>query len=226
MSTSTPSRKPGFVAGDFPPDPLLSSGSFISSNTTPGANQGPFQGVRMSNGTDQVHPSPINWARQAESNSRKRAAPGDSWLPPGWRIEDKVRTSGATAGIRDRYYYSPGGHKFRSKTEVLHYLEHGTVKKGTRKAVKTNFHSDKFEGQGSPKVSKKVKEAPVPFNFDFESPPEKVSWAMTKAGEEAWAPFIGDDKVQDSVRRDWINAFKVITFQNATKLSHLLKTDM
>ncbi|KFK27467.1 hypothetical protein AALP_AA8G387100 [Arabis alpina] len=180
------------LAGDFPPDPLLSSGSF---NTTAGA--------------DQVHPSPINWARQAESNSRKRAAPGDSWLPPGWRIEDKVRTSGATAGIRDRYYYSPGGHKFRSKTEVLHYLEHGTLKKGTRKAVNTNFHSDKFEGQGSPKVSKKVKEAPVPFNFDFESPPEKVSWAMTKAGEEAWAPYIGDDKVQDSVRRDWINAFKM-----------------
>ena len=44
--------------------------------------------IGMSNGTEQT---------------RKRAAPGDSnWLPPGWRVEDKVRTSGATAGSVDK----------------------------------------------------------------------------------------------------------------------------
>lgn len=46
--------------------------------------------IGMSNGTEQT---------------RKRAAPGDSnWLPSGWRVEDKVRTSGATAGSVDKVY--------------------------------------------------------------------------------------------------------------------------
>ncbi|VVB16585.1 unnamed protein product [Arabis nemorensis] len=237
MSTSTPSDKPGSIAGDFPPDPLLASGSFISSDTTAGdssANRRPIQGVTrvigsgqnvrigMPKGTDQVHQSPGNSAQRAESKSRKRAAPGDNWLPPGWKVEDKIRTSGATAGSVDKYYYEPvTGQRFRSRNEVLYYLEHGTSKKGARKAANTDFRSDQFEGQGSKKSVRKAKEPPPPppLNFDFESPPEKVSWAMTKAGEEAWTPFIGDDKVQDSVRRDWVTAFTVITTQNASKLS-------
>lgn len=116
MSTSTPNQ-PGSVAGDFPSDPLLASGTFISSDTTVGdssATRRPIQGgsgvigsgesvrIGMSNGTDQVNPSPDNSAQQTESKSRKRAAPGDNWLPPGWRVEDKVRTSGATAGSVDK----------------------------------------------------------------------------------------------------------------------------
>lgn len=52
----------------------------------------------MSNGTEQVNPPPDH------SKSRKRSAPLDSWLPDGWRVEDKVRTSGATAGSVDKVY--------------------------------------------------------------------------------------------------------------------------
>ena len=56
----------------------------------------------MSNGTEQVNPSPDNSAHQSESKSRKRSAPLDNWLPDGWRVEDKVRTSGAKAGSVDK----------------------------------------------------------------------------------------------------------------------------
>lgn len=48
-----------------------------------------------------MNPSPDN----SESKSRKRSAPLDNWLPPGWRVEDKVRTSGATAGTVDKVDY-------------------------------------------------------------------------------------------------------------------------
>lgn len=58
----------------------------------------------MLNGTEQVNPPPDNSAQQSESKSRKRSAPLDSWLPDGWRVEDKVRTSGATAGSVDKVY--------------------------------------------------------------------------------------------------------------------------
>ncbi|KAG2299790.1 hypothetical protein Bca4012_011384 [Brassica carinata] len=172
----------------------------------------------MSNGTDQT---------------RKRAAPGDNnWLPPGWRVEDKVRTSGATAGSVDKYYYEPiTGRKFRSRTEVLYYLEHGTSKKGSKKSDNSDSNSDHFEGQGSNKSSKKAKDQQPPppprppsppLKFDFDNPPEKVSWSAAKAGgEEAWTPFVGDDKVEDSLRREWCTAFNVITTKNPTKLSSL-----
>ncbi|ESQ42420.1 hypothetical protein EUTSA_v10014530mg [Eutrema salsugineum] len=239
MSSSTPSangNQPGSVAGDFPPDPLLASGSFLSSTTTAGdvtldssAKRRAVQGgigatgsgesvrIGMSNGTN---PSPDRSAHQAESKSRKRAAPGDSnWLPPGWRVEDKVRTSGATAGSVDKYYYEPiTGRKFRSRTEVLYYLEHGTSKRGgsSKKAENTDSHSDHIEGQVSNRSSRKAR--PPPLKFDFENPPEKVSWSMANAGEEAWIPFLGDDKVQDSVSRDWCTAFTAITTQNPSKL--------
>ncbi|KAL0750787.1 hypothetical protein Bca101_032790 [Brassica carinata] len=141
-----------------------------------------------------------NWLRGSESvrigmsngteQTRKRAAPGDSnWLPPGWRVEDKVRTSGATAGSVDKH----------------------------------------VEGQGSNKSSRKAKEPTPPprprsppLKFDFENPPEKVSWSSANAGEEqGWTPFVGDDKVQDSLRREWCTAFTVITTKNPTKLSSL-----
>ncbi|CAA7032501.1 unnamed protein product [Microthlaspi erraticum] len=158
---------------------------------------------------------------QSESKSRKRAPPGDDWLPSGWTVEEKVRTSGATAGTVDKYYHEPGtGQRFRSRTEVLYYLEHGTTKKGTK-------NSDHSQGQGSSKkASRKAKEQPpppppppAPLNFDFENPPEKVTWSVADAGEEAWTPFLGDVKVQDSVRQDWCAAFTAVTTQNPSKLS-------
>ncbi|CAN7114746.1 methyl-CpG-binding domain-containing protein 6 [Brassica rapa] len=172
----------------------------------------------MSNGTEQVNPSPDNSAHQSESKSRKRSAPLDNWLPDGWRVEDKVRTSGAKAGSVDKYYYEPvTGRRFRSRTEVLYYLEHGTSKKGSKKA---DFNPDHLEGQGRNKSSRKAKEQPPrPLNFDFENAPEKLSWSMANSGDEAWSPFLGEDKVQDSVRRDWCAAFTVVTTKNPSKLS-------
>jgi len=42
-----------------------------------------------------------------------------------------------------QYYYEPNtGRKFRSRTEVLYYLEHGTSKRGTKKAENTYFNPD------------------------------------------------------------------------------------
>jgi hypothetical protein len=231
-SAAAPFTMSDSVAGDFPPDPLLASGAFISSagdgTLDSSAKRRPIQGgigisgsgesvrIGMANGTDQVN-------HQTESKSRKRAAPGDNWLPPGWRVEDKIRTSGATAGSVDKYYYEPNtGRKFRSRTEVLYYLEHGTSKRGTKKAENTYFNPDHFEGQGSNRVTRTATvppPPPPPLDFDFKNPPDKVSWSMANAGEEGWIPNIGDVKVQDSVRRDWSTAFTFITSRNPSKVS-------
>ena len=54
-------------------DPLLRAGSFVSSNG----------------------PTP-------EKGKRKTPEPEMDWLPKGWSFEDRVRSSGATAGTTDR----------------------------------------------------------------------------------------------------------------------------
>ncbi|PVD25028.1 hypothetical protein C0Q70_15525 [Pomacea canaliculata] len=55
-------------------------------------------------------------------------------LPEGWRGEGVVRKGGRCAGRCDVYIYSPGGTKFRSRTELKRYC----VKK------KINFGVDLF----------------------------------------------------------------------------------
>ncbi|XP_042041741.1 methyl-CpG-binding domain-containing protein 5-like [Salvia splendens] len=52
-----------------------------------------------------------------------------SWLPENWTTELRRRSSGATAGQTDRYYIEPTGkRRFRSKLEVLRFLETGSSK--------------------------------------------------------------------------------------------------
>ncbi|ESQ37320.1 hypothetical protein EUTSA_v10002683mg [Eutrema salsugineum] len=181
----------------------------------------------MSNGTDQVQPPPENKADPAVSTPRKRASPGDSnWLPSGWTTEDRVRTSGTKAGIVDKFYYEPvTGRKFRSKKEVMYYLEHGTPKKTIKKAKNGDTQSEPSEDRGSykrqTKSNKKANEKPQspakPLDFDFLNVPEKVMWTGTNGSEEAWWPFIGDYKIQESVSHEWDRAFTLVTAKNVGK---------
>ncbi|KAF3536620.1 hypothetical protein F2Q69_00019303 [Brassica cretica] len=124
-------------------------------------------------------------------------------------------------GLEEEFHIEMAEEKSQKiQTEVLYYLEHGTTpKKGSKKAKNTGSSSDHLEGKGRNKSSRKAKETPAlsPLNFDFENPPEEVSWCMGNAGEEAWTPFVGEGKVQDSVRRDWCTAFTVITTKNPSR---------
>ncbi|KAI5059107.1 hypothetical protein GOP47_0025426 [Adiantum capillus-veneris] len=51
------------------------------------------------------------------------------WLPEGWVTELKTRGSGNSAGSKDKYYVDPISHRrFRSRKEVIAYLERGKSK--------------------------------------------------------------------------------------------------
>lgn len=43
-------------------------------------------------------------------------------LPPGWRVEIKVRSAGSTAGTTDAYYFDPAGKRYRSRAEIAKHL--------------------------------------------------------------------------------------------------------
>ncbi|KAI4340871.1 hypothetical protein MLD38_025669 [Melastoma candidum] len=47
----------------------------------------------------------------------------DDWLPPGWRMEIKLRKFGR----KDKHYYAPSGQKLYSKLEVLRHLKNNLL---------------------------------------------------------------------------------------------------
>ncbi|XP_050369643.1 methyl-CpG-binding domain-containing protein 5-like [Argentina anserina] len=175
-------------------DPLLQSGAFIDA----AAMEEEEAGNPQSNGVDSVTPG-TSKAKGSDPMSM-------DWLPAGWRVEYKVRSSGATAGITDRYYYDPvSGRRFRSKKEVLRFMETGTLKK--------NADSDKTseEGSASKKQRKSSTKPRSVVNFDFSDVPAKVEWVLTDSSQWSWTPFIGDQKVPESTAKEWANAFTVFT---------------
>ncbi|KAH6836794.1 methyl-CPG-binding domain protein 5 [Perilla frutescens var. hirtella] len=140
-----------------PTDPLLETGSYID----PGRNDPATAAAAAAelphhqpDGNPEFAPGTVIAAEpismyvpgedSAEATPRavRRRNPDEmlkrpSWLPEDWTIDLRVRSSGATAGLIDRYYVEPSGHrKFRSKIEVLHYLETGSKPK--RKSSETD----------------------------------------------------------------------------------------
>ncbi|KAI3461267.1 hypothetical protein Pfo_017930 [Paulownia fortunei] len=100
-------------------------------------------------GEGSVEAAPRSVRRRNPEEMAKRP----SWLPEDWKIDLRVRSSGATAGLIDRYYVEPSGQrKFRSKIEVLHFLETGNKPK--RKST-----SETDTGPSGSPVSQKQKKS-------------------------------------------------------------------
>ncbi|KAG6415189.1 hypothetical protein SASPL_122594 [Salvia splendens] len=120
--------------------------------------------------------------RTARRRDPEEMAKRPSWLPEDWKIELKKRVSGASAGLYDpvgyllntspslimpvghrphvsviaRYYCEPTGqHRFRSKVEVLHFLETGS--KPTKR--KATSESETAKPSKSPATQTKKKSA-------------------------------------------------------------------
>ncbi|GER40910.1 methyl-CpG-binding domain-containing family protein [Striga asiatica] len=82
---------------------------------------------------------PVSVEKTPRRRSMEEMSVRPSWLPEDWEMSLRVRASGNSAGFIDRgydfhletkYYIEPTGHrKFRSKNEVLHFLETGSKRK-------------------------------------------------------------------------------------------------
>ncbi|XP_040952752.1 methyl-CpG-binding domain-containing protein 5 [Gossypium hirsutum] len=79
-----------------------------------------------------------NLSFSTESKVKQRGVASDTWLPTGWLIKDRGRSSDARPGLVDKYYVDPSsGRKFRSKKKVLYYLETGTPQPKRKKGTET-----------------------------------------------------------------------------------------
>ncbi|KAF3620226.1 putative NAC domain-containing protein 89-like [Capsicum annuum] len=134
-----------------------------------------------------------------------------SWLPDDWRFETKVRTNGATAGTVDRYYYEPvSGTKFRSKTEVLYFLETGGKRKKPTGADATPSETPSSKKQKK-SSSKKEKKKTTSFYFDSTNPPQSVCWVQTDSSADTWAPFVHGNMVPEGRRQEWDAVFTSVS---------------
>ncbi|KAG8387462.1 hypothetical protein BUALT_Bualt02G0023800 [Buddleja alternifolia] len=140
------------------PDPLLDSGAFIDAGRndaaaaevpeheqTPNVEFKPGEVIRAipismvapSDGSGDDTPKPA-------AAVRKNAEERPTWLPENWSFYVKVRASGASAGTTDRYYVEPSGQRrFRSKNEVLRFIETGTKPKKRKSVSETDAQVSK-----------------------------------------------------------------------------------
>ncbi|KAK9824700.1 hypothetical protein WJX72_012482 [[Myrmecia] bisecta] len=99
------------------PSPAAQGGAAGGSASVP---VGPATGKRLSLGAGSAakgDDSDVILQRLREFVEKE----GGQW-DEGWRVEKKMRASGNTAGTFDVYYFSPGGKRFRSRTEVARFL--------------------------------------------------------------------------------------------------------
>lgn len=117
---------------DLPTDPLLDSGSFIhatsgSNTTTTTCDHTPNRrestraqqsaNPATSNGAESVSAPETTPLRRPGATATSSETP--NWLPPGWTVQDRVRTSGATAGMVDKVTVLPSRCSFYSLVTYL-----------------------------------------------------------------------------------------------------------
>ncbi|XP_073291882.1 methyl-CpG-binding domain-containing protein 6-like isoform X2 [Primulina huaijiensis] len=158
-------------------DPLLGSGSFIDQDRNDSTKESPAPERNESNGDPEfasdsvIDAKPISmlapgevWSeavsREPKVRDPEQMAKRPSWLPEGWNVETRVRSSGATAGSIDRYYVAPSGkRKLRSKNEVLRFLASEGEPKRESKSETDAGSSESPGSQKKPKSSSKRKKA-------------------------------------------------------------------
>ncbi|XP_022753830.1 methyl-CpG-binding domain-containing protein 5-like [Durio zibethinus] len=194
----------------LPSEPLLKPEAFVDANAQNQSAEWP----KSPNGAQPETPAlgPYNSPSSAEPKVKRRVVAPKTWLPAGWLVEYRVRSSGATAGLVDKYYVDPSsGRKFRSKKEVLYFLETGMLQPKRKKGTETPGSEEVSTGISAGNKQKKSDKKPKPLNFDFSNVPEKVGWLLMNASADSWTPFLGDDQVPESTRQDWTAAFTSLT---------------
>ncbi|XP_017232255.1 uncharacterized protein LOC108206461 isoform X1 [Daucus carota subsp. sativus] len=135
-----------------------------------------------------------------------------------WTMTSETQNSGASATNIDRYYIDPKtGQRFRSKAEVIRYLETGSKSKPQSGANATPSETsgkqkEKSRGKQKEKSSSKKtgtgkKEKQTGWNFDFENPPEETTWSLV---DGTWKPSIGGDPVPEETVQQWAETFELV----------------
>uniref|UniRef100_A0A7C8ZQK5 MBD domain-containing protein n=1 Tax=Opuntia streptacantha TaxID=393608 RepID=A0A7C8ZQK5_OPUST len=209
------------------PDPLLNAGAFIDPTPTSNGTSVPETASDLpeptcrENSPETPQPSDRQEGSGPLSDDAALTSKPD-WLPSGWKFIERVRSSGASAGTRDKYYLDPvSNRQFRSKKEVLYYLETGSVKKKKRSMNSDTENTAQANSQTPKRNKAEAKAKELAKYFDFDDIPAKVKWELTDIYEGTWRPLInGVDRVPESSKQEWSAAFTYLTLQNGGRGSY------
>ncbi|XP_077214425.1 methyl-CpG-binding domain-containing protein 5-like [Tasmannia lanceolata] len=137
---------------------------------------------------------------------------GLDWLPAGWTMKEKMRTSGE----KYKLYFDPVfNRRFRSKKKVLEFLKIGAVQRpesipkaeesGDSHTSSGNSRPNMQDGSLSKKRKGKEKKA---MKFDHDDIPEKVTWVFTNPAQGSWTPILDGKNVSKSIKEEWDAAFE------------------
>lgn len=127
--------------------------------------------------------------RGAKSRRHTEIIQSPDWLPKGWFTELKTRGGGSSAGTKDKYYYDPvTQRRFRSKVEVLSYLETGMIGRYRPKV--------KSDGQVGRKRKTSAAFYQYAASFDNSFRPTKVRWVLNDT-DGTWIPFVNGENMAD-----------------------------
>lgn len=207
--------------GHLAPDPLLNAGAFIdptptsNGTSTPEPVSDPPEPACQENSPETPQPSDRQTVAGPLSDDAALTIKPD-WLPPGWKFIERVRSSGASAGTRDKYYLDPVTNRhFRSKKEVLYYLETGSVKKKKKNSSSDAENTTQANSQTPKRKKVEAKAKELAKYFDFDDIPTKVKWELTDIYAGTWRPLVdGVDRVPESSKQEWSAAFTYLTLQN------------
>lgn len=127
--------------------------------------------------------------RGAKSRRHTEIIQSPDWLPRGWFTELKTRGGGSSAGTKDKYYYDPvTQRRFRSKVEVLNYLETGMIGR----------YKPKIKSDGQVGRKRKTSAAFYQYaaSFDNSFRPTKVRWVLNDT-DGTWIPFVNGENLAD-----------------------------
>ncbi|XP_077214485.1 methyl-CpG-binding domain-containing protein 5-like [Tasmannia lanceolata] len=128
------------------------------------------------------------------------ASEGPDWLPAGWTMKEKIRTSGK----KDKLYVDPvSNRRFSSKKKVLDFLKIEAVQSPGPKP-KAEESMDGHTSSGSSRLHC----SPSTMEFDYDDVPEKVTWVLTDPAQGSWTPFLSEGKVSESTKKEWEVAFE------------------
>ncbi|KMT05243.1 hypothetical protein BVRB_7g173840 [Beta vulgaris subsp. vulgaris] len=229
------------------PDPLLKPGAFIDPNPSSNGKKsskrkststvdsaaldtsqpsdqknGVTSNGKKSSSTVDPDSASVDASQPSDQKGEIPATPRPDWLPSGWTFVERVRASGASAGSRDKYYVDPvTQRRFRSKKEVLYFIETGMMKK-----KKNDSDADATPGTDSAATPKRkkfeTKAKDSLKNFNFDDVPAKVKWELTDIYEGTWRPLSnGVDRVPESSKQEWSAAFTYLTLQNAGRATFI-----
>lgn len=76
-------------------------------------------------------------------------------------------------------------------------------------------YTQQADSSGGQKQKKASRAPPLPPpNFDWNNCPEQVQWVLKDASTNTWIPYINNEEVPESVRKEWAAALEYLKYKS------------